>query len=70
MNGSFTEIKSLCIRPELLDVFLRNSLVIRIFLNRLFDYFVVNVGEILNKINLVTSVFKITAKRVKNAKRS
>ncbi len=70
MNGSFTKIKSLCIRPEFLDIFLGNSLVIRIFLNRLFDYFVVNVGEILNESDLVTPVFEITAKRVKNAKRS
>ena len=39
-------------------------------LNGFFDYFIVNIGKILNKSHLVAAVFKVTAERIENAKRT
>ena len=70
MNGSLTEVEPLGVRPEFLDILLGNGLVIRIFFNSLFDYLVVDVCKVLNEFYLVSSLFKIAAKRIKNAERS
>ena len=70
MVRCFTDIHAFGIFPEFLDIFFGNFLEGQTFLIRPADDLIVDISEILNKIDLVASVFQIAAKNVKNTKRS
>ncbi len=70
MGSSRTHAKALGIRPEFLDVFLRNLLVGDPFLIGPADDLVVDVGEILHEIYRVPPPLQIPAQHVKNAQRA
>ena len=66
----FPDIHALCVFPEFFDIFFGNFLKGQTLLIRTADNFIVDIGEILNKGNLVAPVLEITAKNIKHAKRS
>ena len=66
----FTDIHALCVFPELLNIFFGDFLKGKTFFVCTADNFIVDIGKILNKGNLIASVFKIAAKNIENAKRT
>ena len=70
MHGSLAYVHTLCIFPEFFDVFFADLFVCQTFFVCTADDFVVNICEVLYKLNVITSVFHITAQYVKYAERS
>ena len=69
MNGCLTDIQTLCIDPEFLNVFFGDILVSHALLVGTANNLIVDIGKVLNKGDLVAHVFEIAAKNIKNAKR-
>ena len=68
MNGGLSDIKTLCVDPEFLYIPLGNLLDGYALLVCLFYELIVDVGKVLNKIDLIASPLEITPQHVENAK--
>ena len=70
MDVRLTDIEPLCIFPKFIDIFFGDLGELHALFIGSLDYFIVNIGEILNEFHLVAPVFKVAAQNVKNAKRA
>ena len=70
MNGGLSDIKSLGVCPKFLYIPLGNLLNGGALLVGLVYKLIVDVGEILNEIDLIASPLKVSSEHIKNAKRA
>ena len=67
MNCCFTNIKPLCVSPKFFYIFFRYFLIADAFFVCSFYDFIVNIRKILNKCNVISAVFEVSAKNIKHA---
>ena len=70
VHGRLLDAQTLCINEIFLNITLSDGVEVHAFLVRLVDYLVVNVGEVLNELNLVAAVLEVTAQQIENDERT
>ena len=70
MDGGLADVESLGVCPKFLYITLGDLLNGDAFLVGFVDELIVDVGKILNKIDLIASPFEISSEHIENAKRT
>ena len=70
MDGCRADTQSLGIHKIFLDVAVCNDIIGHTFRIGLIDDLIINIGEVLYKLNLIATVFQIPAQDIKNNERT